>query len=260
MKALMDQANIAKKAQDEVEEKAGVAKAIAKVFEAEKKEADAKMIEAQKELQDALAIKEAEIKVADEKAYVEGVADVKEDYKKQPYINWKEQGLVNEVRDQGGCECCWAIVGCAAVEALYNIKYQCMELFQLAPQELINCVKKEAKVCFRSSINEGFRYARQYGIRRELDCPFKAQKQHCLSKEIHRPALRIKSFKNIDKEDEAGIIEVLKQQPIGAGIVVTEKLKNYKESLFPLSGIYEALDWRCKSRPSCHISGWMWDG
>ncbi|XP_028085632.1 axoneme-associated protein mst101(2)-like [Camellia sinensis] len=83
MKTLTDQAEAAKKAQDEAKEKADTAEAIAKVLAAEKKEAEAKMIEAQKKLQDALAIKEAEIKAADEKAYTEGVADVKEDYKKQ---------------------------------------------------------------------------------------------------------------------------------------------------------------------------------
>ncbi|XP_028061893.1 nucleolar protein dao-5-like [Camellia sinensis] len=80
---LTNQAEVAKKAQDKAEEKTDVAKAIAKVLAAEKKEAKAKMVEAQKELQDALATKEAEIKLADEKAYAEGATDIKEDCKKQ---------------------------------------------------------------------------------------------------------------------------------------------------------------------------------
>ncbi|XP_028096046.1 uncharacterized abhydrolase domain-containing protein DDB_G0269086-like [Camellia sinensis] len=83
METLADQAEAAVKAQDAAKEKADAAEAIAKVLSAEKKEAEAKMAEAQKELQDALATKEAEIKVADEKAYAEGVADVTTDYKRQ---------------------------------------------------------------------------------------------------------------------------------------------------------------------------------
>ncbi|XP_028075421.1 dynactin subunit 1-like [Camellia sinensis] len=83
IKTLSDQAEAAIKAKDKAEEKADAAEAIAKVLEAQKKEAEKKMVEAQKELQDALAIKEAEIKAADERAYAEGAADVKEDYKKQ---------------------------------------------------------------------------------------------------------------------------------------------------------------------------------
>ncbi|XP_028126570.1 microtubule-associated protein futsch-like [Camellia sinensis] len=83
MKTLSDQAEEAIKAEDEAEEKADAAEAIAIVLTAKKKEAEAKMAEAQKELQHALATKEAEIKAADERAYAEGAADVKEDYKKQ---------------------------------------------------------------------------------------------------------------------------------------------------------------------------------
>ncbi|XP_028068297.1 uncharacterized protein LOC114270867 [Camellia sinensis] len=83
MKTSTDQAEAAKKAQDEAEEKADVAEAIAKVLAVEKKEVEAKMVEAQKQLQDALATKKAEIKAADEKAYAEEAADVRDDYKKQ---------------------------------------------------------------------------------------------------------------------------------------------------------------------------------
>ncbi|XP_028060679.1 enolase-phosphatase E1-like [Camellia sinensis] len=83
MKTLMDQAKAAKQAQEEADERVGAAEAIAKVHETEKKEADAKTTKAQVEVIAALATKDAEIKVADEKTCVEGVADVREDYKKQ---------------------------------------------------------------------------------------------------------------------------------------------------------------------------------
>ncbi|XP_028078655.1 uncharacterized protein LOC114280475 [Camellia sinensis] len=83
MKTLIDQAKEAKQVQDEVDERADVAKAVTKVLKAEKKEAKAKTAEAQAELIAALATKDAEIKAADEKAYAERAVDVREDYKKQ---------------------------------------------------------------------------------------------------------------------------------------------------------------------------------
>ncbi|XP_028056030.1 uncharacterized protein LOC114260168 [Camellia sinensis] len=83
MKTLADQAEATVKAKDDAEEKADSAEAIKKVLEAEKKVAEEKMAQAQKELQDALAMKEAEIKATDEKAYSEGVGDVMADYEKQ---------------------------------------------------------------------------------------------------------------------------------------------------------------------------------
>ncbi|XP_028121383.1 uncharacterized protein LOC114318619 [Camellia sinensis] len=80
---LLKTANAARKAQDEAEEKADAAEAVAKVLEVEKKEAEVKTAEAQAKLIVSLATKDAEIKAADEKAYAEGAADVREYYKKQ---------------------------------------------------------------------------------------------------------------------------------------------------------------------------------
>lgn len=79
-------------------------------------------------------------------------------------------------------DACWAIVSVEAIESLYNISNRPEILFQTAPQELMNCVKKEKKECYTSSVNEGFRYAEQFGIREEKSCPFKANKQDCQSK------------------------------------------------------------------------------
>ncbi|XP_028052400.1 uncharacterized protein LOC114256904 [Camellia sinensis] len=76
MKMLLDQAEAAKKAQDQAEEKAEATEAVAEVFKAQVKEVEAKTAEAQAKLRDALATKEAEIKAADEKAFSEGQAAV----------------------------------------------------------------------------------------------------------------------------------------------------------------------------------------
>lgn len=83
MKKLEDQVEAAIKAQTNAEEKAKAAEAIRKVAESQKREAEEKMAQAEKELQEALAIKDAEIKEADEKAYTQGMADVTEAYELQ---------------------------------------------------------------------------------------------------------------------------------------------------------------------------------
>ncbi|KAI7995545.1 PHD finger protein ALFIN-LIKE 9 [Camellia lanceoleosa] len=53
-----------------------------------------------------------------------------------------------------------------------------------------------------------------------------------LISQASQPALRIQSFKNIDKEDEDGIIEVLKKHPLGAAICVSAKLRKYKKGIY----------------------------
>ena len=83
MKNLEDQAKAAIKAQNDAEEKADSAEATKKVLEVEKREAEEKTAQAQKELQEALAMKDAALKAADEKGYNKGVTDVTADYEKQ---------------------------------------------------------------------------------------------------------------------------------------------------------------------------------
>ncbi|XP_028117569.1 enolase-phosphatase E1-like [Camellia sinensis] len=99
MKTLIDQAKTAKQAQDEAEKRSGAAEAIAKVLEAEKKKAEAKTAKAQAKIIAALATKDAEIKVADEKAYAEGAADIREDYKKQDEAESKEEAEAKETEE-----------------------------------------------------------------------------------------------------------------------------------------------------------------
>ncbi|XP_028119297.1 uncharacterized protein LOC114316818 [Camellia sinensis] len=83
MKKLEDQAEATIKAQTDAEEKTESVEAIKKVLEAKKKVAEEETAQAQKELQEALAMKDAELKAADEKGYNKGVADVTADYEKQ---------------------------------------------------------------------------------------------------------------------------------------------------------------------------------
>ncbi|KAI8568682.1 hypothetical protein RHMOL_Rhmol02G0219300 [Rhododendron molle] len=130
-------------------------------------------------------------------------------------VDWTKHGVLNEVRDQRNCvfgflDCCWAVVSSAATEALYNIKNRPKKPFQIAPQEMINCLKKNRTTCYTSSINDSFRFAKEFGVRREVDCPFQATKQPCYNKLVKMPALRVKSFKKIEDGDE---IEGIYQGP-----------------------------------------------
>ncbi|XP_028105429.1 uncharacterized protein LOC114304470 [Camellia sinensis] len=94
--ALMDQAKDAKAAQSLAEKKAKTANDEAKAARADLEIAKAKVTAIEAKLQEALASKEAEVKVADEKAFEEGQAAVRDQYKQQVnlacnrgyYLSW----------------------------------------------------------------------------------------------------------------------------------------------------------------------------
>jgi len=52
-------------------------------------------------------------------------------------IDWREQGVVNEVKDQGQCGSCWAFSAVSAFESAYAISTG--NLIHLSEQEVVDC-------------------------------------------------------------------------------------------------------------------------
>jgi len=53
-------------------------------------------------------------------------------------VDWREKGIVTEVKDQGNCKSCWAFGAVASIESAHAQKYG--KLISMSEEQLVDCV------------------------------------------------------------------------------------------------------------------------
>ncbi|CAN7126934.1 unnamed protein product, partial [Brassica rapa subsp. narinosa] len=80
-----------------------------------------------------------------------------------PYAkDWREDGIVSPVRDQGQCDTAWAISAVGAVEAAYHQKHGIGT--SLSEQQILECSKYHDHRCKGGFASNAFEYIRWYGL------------------------------------------------------------------------------------------------
>lgn len=57
-------------------------------------------------------------------------------------VNWIDQGVVSEIKNQGQCGSCWSFSATTCMESMHAIKTG--ELLDLSEQQYVDCVKKSS--------------------------------------------------------------------------------------------------------------------
>lgn len=74
--------------------------------------------------------------------------------------NWP--GLISEVRDQGWCGSSWAVSTASVASDRFSIKSKGLELVDLAPQQLLSCVRR-SQGCVGGHLDTAWNYFRSTG-------------------------------------------------------------------------------------------------
>jgi C1A family cysteine protease len=94
-------------------------------------------------------------------------------------VDWRKEGAVNAVQDQGQCGSCWAFSAVGAMEGREKIKSG--KLWKLSEQQLVDCAGGTYGNlgCNGGEMSTAFDYAHDYVMEEESSYPYLAYDQNC---------------------------------------------------------------------------------
>lgn len=97
------------------------------------------------------------------------------------HVDWREKGVISEVKNQGHCGSCWTFATVGCLEAHMAIKYDTWRAPRLSEQQLVDCAQAfDNHGCNGGLPSQAFEYVRAAGgLSTEFHYPYMAKDGTC---------------------------------------------------------------------------------
>jgi len=146
-------------------------------------------------------------------------------------VDWRYQGAVTGVKNQGQCGSCWSFSATGGLEGQWFLAKG--QLLSLSEQNLVDCSGDYGNQgCNGGWMDQAFQYIMRYGIMSEQDYPYYAQQYQC-QYDANRIVATVSSYQDIPQGDEASLADAIQQVgPISVGIDANSNFQSYSGGVF----------------------------
>jgi C1A family cysteine protease len=116
------------------------------------------------------------------------------------YVDWRDLGAVNAVKNQGSCGSCWAFSTIGALEGAHKI--QNSPLLNLSEQHLVDCSKENENAgCNGGLMDDAFEHLKTYASPLQTNYPYTGRDGTCKEASV-KGEVKVVSFKDVKEGDQ----------------------------------------------------------